>query len=179
MAYRVSSARPLNLGHRGALSLAPENTLAAFAVAREVGADGVEFDVQLSADGQLVIIHDDTVDRTSDGHGLVNALTLAELKRLDVGRWFGAQFAGERIPTLQDVFDLLGRQMLLNIEIKSKSGVTTDDGDNGLIAKVVECVQRNGMGDCVLISSFNFASLRRVRQLDPTLRIGALYSRPL
>ncbi len=80
------TTRTMNLGHRGAMSLAPENTLAAFAMAREVGADGVEFDAQLSADGELVIIHDHTLERTTDGHGAVSNHSLAELKQLDAGR---------------------------------------------------------------------------------------------
>jgi glycerophosphoryl diester phosphodiesterase len=166
--------RPLNLGHRGALSLAPENTLASFARARDSGADGVEFDVQLSADAQLVIIHDHTLERTTDGRGGVVSRSLAELKQLDAGRWFDPGYAGERIPTLQEVIDLLGNQMLLNIEIKSKPG---ENGD--LEQSVIECIRRNRCEGKVLISSFNMESLRRVRQAAPELPIGVLYSHPL
>src|ERR1700694_1070503 len=98
MIYSKQARRTVNWGHRGAMSLAPENTLAAFALAREVGADGVEFDVQLSADGEVVIIHDHTLERTTDGRGAVAERTLAELKKLDAGRWFDVRYAGERIP---------------------------------------------------------------------------------
>ena len=165
--------RPLNLGHRGACSLAPENTLAAFAKAREVGANGVEFDVQLSADGELVIIHDHTLERTTDGRGAVATHTLAELKQLDAGRRFDAQFAGERIPTLQEVIDLLGDPMYLNIELKAGYGQA-----EALPARVVECVRRNGCQARVLLSSFELDALRRVRAIAPELAIGVLYSSP-
>src|ERR1700694_1997865 len=122
MIYSKQARRTVNWGHRGAMSLAPENTLAAFALAREVGADGVEFDVQMSADGELVIIHDQPLGRTPEGGGAVANHSLAELKQLDAGRWFDARYAGERIPTLQEVIDLLGGEMFLNIEIKGGHG---------------------------------------------------------
>jgi glycerophosphoryl diester phosphodiesterase len=160
------------MGHRGALSIAPENTLASFAAAREAQANGVEFDVQLSRDGALVIIHDETVDRTTDGHGAIADLTLAEIQRLDAGSRFDARFAGERIPTLQQVFDLLGTRMLLNIEIKSKSA----DG-GALEEQVVANVRERALESRVIISSFNPATLRTVRRIAPDLRLGYLYER--
>jgi glycerophosphoryl diester phosphodiesterase len=166
--------RAMNLGHRGAMSLAPENTLAAFALAREVGADGVEFDVQLSADGEPVIIHDHTLERTTDGHGAVAAHTLGELRQMDAGRWFDARYAGERIPTLQEVIDLLGGEMFLNIEIKGGHGESA-----GLPDRVVECVRRNRIEGRVLLSSFQLDALYRVREIAPELAIGVLYSHPL
>jgi glycerophosphoryl diester phosphodiesterase len=166
------TSRPLNLGHRGASGSAPENTLAAFALAREFGADGIELDVQFSQDQQLIIIHDDTLDRTTNGHGRADALTLAELKTLDAGRWFNTKFADERIPTLQETFELFkGTTFYLNVEIKS-------DGDTRLADAVVACVQRNDMSEQVILSSFDQAMLRRVRHLAPALRIGFLYSKP-
>jgi len=112
--------RVLNFAHRGASHDAPENTLAAFRLAREMGADGVELDVQASKDGEAVVIHDFTVDATTDGQGPVKDETLAELKELDAGSWFDARFAGERIPTLQEVIDEVGHQLLLAIELKVK-----------------------------------------------------------
>jgi len=181
------TSRPLNLGHRGASGSAPENTLAAFVLARELGADGIELDVQFSQDQRLIIIHDDTLDRTTDGHGRADAFTLAELKTLDAGCWFNTKFADERIPTLQEVFDLFKPDLtgaergnlsglnrtpfLLNVEIKS-------DGDTRLADAVVGCVQRNDMGKQVILSSFDQAMLRRVRQFAPELPIGFLYSKP-
>lgn len=172
MSIKNAASRPLNVGHRGALSIAPENTLAAFAAARAAHADGVEFDVQLTRDGELVIIHDDAVDRTTDGHGSIAAMTLAEIKKLDAGSRFDSRFSGERIPTLQEVLDLLGTQMLLNIEIKSKSAEA-----GALEEKVVEVVRRNALEAHVILSSFNPVSLRHVRTLAPDLRIGYLFER--
>src|SRR5436853_1370309 len=111
---------PLVLGHRGASGYAPENTLSAFNLAMDQGADGVELDVTLSADGVPVVIHDDTLDRTTSGHGPVGALTLAQLKRLDAGyaAQFGKQFAGERLPTLAEVFAAYGQRTFINVELK-------------------------------------------------------------
>jgi glycerophosphoryl diester phosphodiesterase len=168
------TTRTMNLGHRGAMSLAPENTLAAFAMAREVGADGVEFDAQLSADGELVIIHDHTLERTTDGHGAVSNHSLAELKQLHAGRWFDARYSGERIPTLQEVIDLLGNEMFLNIELKGGHGESVELPD-----RVVECVRRNRCEGRVLLSSFHMETLRRVREIAQDLAIGMLYSQPL
>src|SRR5512137_910870 len=96
--YDPQLRRPLILAHRGASRRAPENTMAAFRLAVQVGADGVELDVQLSRDGEVVVMHDGRVDRTSDGHGRVRDLTLAELRAFDAGRWVAPEFAGERIP---------------------------------------------------------------------------------
>ncbi|HVM81833.1 MAG TPA: glycerophosphodiester phosphodiesterase [Stellaceae bacterium] len=116
-------ALPRVIGHRGAAGLAPENTPAAFRKAAALGVTWVEFDVHLSADGVPVIIHDDTVERTTDGKGKVAALSLVELKRLDAGASFGAGFRGERIPTLAEMLDLL-RELGLGavVEIKPSPG---------------------------------------------------------
>ena len=118
--------RPLNFAHRGASHEAPANTLAAFLLATELGADGIELDVQLSKDCQVVVIHDYTVDATTDGHGPVAGFTLEELRALDAGSWFDPALAGQRILTLQEVLDVVGDQLLLNIELKTRS--LRDDG---------------------------------------------------
>jgi len=104
--------------HRGGAHTRPENTLAAFREAARIGAHQIELDVRRSADGQLVVIHDETVDRTTDGQGAVAELSLAELRRLDAGRFHGPAFAGERIPTLGEVLDAVPRNVWLNIQIK-------------------------------------------------------------
>nr|WP_263972611.1 glycerophosphodiester phosphodiesterase family protein [Thermoanaerobacterium thermosaccharolyticum] len=110
----------LVIAHRGDSKNAPENTLSAFKRAVEVGSDGIEIDVQLCKDGHLVVIHDERVDRTTDGIGYVKDYTLSELKRLSAGIKFGKKFADEKIPTLPEVFELLKNEdVLLNIEIKS------------------------------------------------------------
>jgi glycerophosphoryl diester phosphodiesterase len=163
--------RPLNFAHRGASYEAPENTLAAFMLAFELGADGIEFDVQLSKDGEAVVIHDFTLSKTTDGNGPVHDKSLAELKALDAGGWFDPIFAGQRIPTLQEVIDTAGRRLLLNIELKSKSL-----RDDGLAAVVVRTVEENHLLDRVVLSSFNPLVLRQVRQLNPWIPIGLLYA---
>ena len=139
--------RPLILGHRGASHDAPQNTLAAFRKAVEVGADGVELDVHLSRDGVPVVIHDAKVDATTDGTGYVSAKSLEELKALDAGLSFDPQFSGERIPTLEEVLLEVGEALLVNIELK----VGRIDG---LAAAVVDVVKRLGMQPRVWFSSF-------------------------
>jgi glycerophosphoryl diester phosphodiesterase len=163
--------RPLNFAHRGASHEAPENTLAAFLLALELGADGIELDVQLSRDGEIVVIHDFALETTTDGHGLVRDRTLAELKELDAGGKFDPAFAGQQIPTLQEVIEAVGRHLKLNIELKA-------DGlhDDGLVAAVVRLIEETHLLDRVVVSSFNPMALRRVRQLNPWIPIGLLYS---
>jgi glycerophosphoryl diester phosphodiesterase len=110
----------LIMAHRGASGYAPENTMAAFEKALEMGTEGIELDVHMTADGEIVVIHDHTVDRTSDGKGMVGALTLEEIREFDFGSWFDPKFKGQSIPTLRDVFELLEDwEGLLNIEVKS------------------------------------------------------------
>jgi glycerophosphoryl diester phosphodiesterase len=164
--------KPLNIAHQGASADAPGNTLAAFRLALEMGADGFELDIMLSTDDHLVVIHDDTVDRTTDGSGPVRQKTLAELKALDAGARFGARFAGERIPTLQEVFDLVaGNRAFVNVELKADS-LKSD----GLEEKLVALIRRYDLGERLLISSFNPFALWRVRRLAPDLPLALLYA---
>jgi glycerophosphoryl diester phosphodiesterase len=166
---------PIILGHRGASFEAPENTLAAFRLALEQGADGLELDVTLTADGQVVVVHDDTLDRTTNGHGPVSRLSLAEVQALDAGypARFGLQFAGQRVPTLAEVFAACGEQGILNIELKH-------DHSPGrrLAGRVVELIHAHGWQSRVILSSFQFSSLGRVKALDPALPVGLLYMAP-
>jgi glycerophosphoryl diester phosphodiesterase len=162
--------RILNFAHRGASHAAPENTLSAFRLAREMGADGIELDVQLSRDGTPVVMHDATVDRTTQGSGAVADLSLAELKELDAGSWFSAQFEGERIPTLAEVFEALSHDLVVNVELKATGSEPT-----GLEEVVVSLITRYGMAGLILISSFNPLTLRRIRQADPHLPLALLY----
>lgn len=148
----LTATRPLIIGHRGASADAPENTLAAFALALEQNADGIEFDVQLCADGVPVIMHDDTVDRTCDGAGRVAALTLRELQRLTIAQ-------EHTIPTLDELFEMLGRRALYNVELKAL-GVN----DGGLAAAVANCIEGHGVGDRVIISSFSPFVVRAARR---------------
>lgn len=163
--------RVLNLGHRGASYDAPQNTLAAFRLANAYGADGYELDVHLTKDGVPVVIHDFTVDKTTDGTGPVAGFTLAELKRLDAGVKFSPRFAGERIPTLAEVFDILEPHSIVNVELKTKSL-----GDNGLERATIRLIRERGLQDRVILSSFNPFSLFRVKRLAPDLKIGLLYA---
>lgn len=151
----LTADRPLIIGHRGASADAPENTLAAFALALEQNADGIELDVQLSADGVPVIIHDDDVDRTTDGAGRVHDLTLAELRALTI--------AGEHaIPTLDELFEMLGRRPLYNVELKL---LAVRDG--GLAATVADRIMAHGLGDRVIVSSFSPFIVRAARGCLP------------
>jgi glycerophosphoryl diester phosphodiesterase len=149
--------------------------MAAFLLAAEMGADGIELDVHLSADGELVVIHNHTVDETTDGHGLVSVLSLAELQQLDAGGWFDPRFAGERIPALQQVFEGIGPRLLINVEIKVAPG----HHPLALEREVVRLIEEKGMADRVLVSSFSPRSLRRVQRLNRHILLGVLYSRPL
>ncbi len=161
--------RPLIIAHRGASAEAPENTLAAFEAAARVGADGVELDVTICGSGDIVVIHDDTIDRTTNGSGRVRDMSLETLRLFDAGRWFDTHYEGQVIPTLADVLDLVGESMLVNIEIKS-----TGLKDEGLEDGVINLVRRRQIVDRVLVSSFSPISLWRVRRRAPELRRALL-----
>ncbi len=160
--------RPTIFAHRGACLRAPENTLAAFELAMREGADALEIDAQLSRDGQVVVIHDTTVDRTTDGTGPVAALTLAELQALDAGRFFGEEFAGQRIPTLADVLEW-EREVFVNIELKNFNAPFND-----LAARTAQVVRHLGASERVLFSSFNPLALWQVRRVIPQATLGLL-----
>lgn len=152
--------------HRGASVDAPENTLAAFRAAVEQDADGVELDVQLTADGHVVVCHDETLDRTTDGTGPLKDRTLAELQALDAG-------AGERVPTLAQVLELLAPTRLeINVELKNSV-----EPYPGLQAATLAVVRHAGMADRVWYSSFAHETLPPLRALEPTARLGLLVSR--
>jgi glycerophosphoryl diester phosphodiesterase len=161
--------RSIVIAHRGDKSHAPENTLAAFQLAAEKGADAVECDVKLTADGQVIILHDQTVDRTTNGTGNVSRLSLAALRKLDAGAWFSGQFRGERIPTLDEVFETVGKHLLMNVELKNYA----TPGDD-LVSKVVELVKKHAVQDRILFSSFLPSHLRKARLLLPQVPRGLL-----
>ncbi len=163
------SDRPLNLAHRGASRIAPENTLRAFRLALELGADGFELDVHLSRDGIPVVLHDADLRRTTDGSGRVWEKTVAELKALDAGAWKDPRFAGERIPTLDEVFEAFGDQVLYNIELKIFTPWSVR-----WVRAVVERVRRYGLAGRVLLSSFNPLALRWAWRLAPEIPRGLL-----
>lgn len=167
---------PMVCGHRGASGHAPENTMAAFREALEAGANWIEFDVQLSADGQLIILHDDTLNRTTNLNQTRRPVefTLAQLRELDAGGWFGPGFAGERIPTLNEVLEEFKGRLGLNIEIKSRQGF---EADNGIEAKVAEALAQHNLLDIeqVIVSSFDPDRLVALHALNEHIPLGALY----
>jgi glycerophosphoryl diester phosphodiesterase len=153
---------PKIYAHRGASADAPENTLAAFDLAVTQNANGIELDVTLSKDGVVVVIHDDTVDRTTNGQGRVRDLTLAELQALDAGQ-------GERIPTLEEVFRHIGRRLSINVELKTGSGLSS-----ALTERVAQLVSAYHLEESVLISSFSPINLRKFHKHLPGVEIGLL-----
>ncbi len=154
----------MNIAHRGASGDYPENTLVAFAAAIEAGARMCELDVQLSADRVAVVIHDDTVDRTTDGRGAVASMTLAELRRLDAGRRYRPRFTGVRIPTLDEVLSLSKGRCALNLELKAA----------GVEAEVCRLVRTHDALADTIVSSFDWPALAAVRKLEPALGVGVL-----
>jgi glycerophosphoryl diester phosphodiesterase len=155
------------IAHRGASGTCPENTLPAFRRAVEVGAHMVELDVQLTADGHPVVIHDTTLRRTTSGRGAVRRRTLAEIAALDAGSWFSPRFAGARVPTLRAVLAEIA--IPINVELKAA-------GDDGLERHVLEAVDEAGALRRVVFSSFDAESLRRLRALAPAADLGVLWS---
>ena len=168
---------PLVIAHRGDSAHRPENTLAAFASALEIGAAIAEFDVHLTRDGEVVVIHDATLDRTTNGHGAVRNMTLAEIRRFSAGypARFGSTYAGERVPTLAEVLGLLRERAQAMIEIKGDA--VTDDAEGGIEAHVVEEVRKAGMEKEVALISFDRRALIRCRTLAPEILRGHLFER--
>ncbi len=157
--------------HRGASQYAPENTLEAFRLAMEQGAEGIELDVHLSADGELVVIHDETLERTTNGTGLVKDHTLAQLQALRADNHMEG-FEAAHIPTLRQVLELV-RPGDMQVNIELKTGILWYEG---IEEKTLELVKELGMQDRVVYSSFNHYSIEEVRRLDPTAETAYLFS---
>ena len=162
-------SHPIIFAHRGASAHAPENTLASFGLALSQGADAVELDSRLSADGRVVVIHDPTVDRTTDGHGRVAQLTLAELRSLDAGSFSPEKYCGEKIPLLEEVFEAVGKKMFINIELKNSAAACDQ-----LVEKVCALVKKHGLEKRVILSSFLASNLSKARRLLPEVPRGLL-----
>jgi glycerophosphoryl diester phosphodiesterase len=167
--------RPLVIAHRGASAAAPENTIAAFEQAIADGADGIELDLHLSRDDQLVVIHDASVGRTTNGSGSVRDHTLRELKRLDAGGWRGPKFEGQRIQTLQEVLERFRDRTRFWIELKGGS-----DRYPGIEERVVSTIEIYDVLDRALVQSFDRSALEQIRSLNREIRVGVLTDqRPL
>lgn len=166
----------LVVAHRGFSGAAPENTLVAFQKAIELGSDMIELDVHLSKEGEVVVIHDSTLERTTQGQGKIIDHTLQELGQLDAGVKFSPQFAGERIPTLKEVLDLAHGKIEVNIEIKS--GFLEPYTIHDLADRTLEAVENAGMLPHVLFSSFNPVALERIWKKNPKAYVALLFSQP-
>jgi len=150
------------IAHRGASGLAPENTLAAIREALRLRVDGIEIDVHLSRDGDVMVIHDPTVDRTTNGSGRINEMTANKLQQLDAGSWFASRFAGERIPLLREVLEMIDGKCRLLIEIKKEGR------DNaGIEKRVLDLLQSPGSREWCVVQSFNDSVLQQLEKLDP------------
>lgn len=159
----------LAIAHRGASGYAPENTFAAFRRATALGAGFIETDLQLSRDARLVAIHDATVNRTTNGQGAVHDMTLAELRRLDAGSWFGSEFAGERIPTIEEILEFANKHdVVFYLEMKPSGSW---GGEHALISALRE----SGEIARTVVISFDPAILAGVRKIEPTLMTGLLF----
>jgi len=163
-----------NVAHRGAAGYAPENTIAAYDLAVDMKADYIEIDVQRSKDGELVSIHDTTVDRTTDGTGKVGDLTLEQLKSLDAGSWKGEQFTGEQIPTFEEILDRYHGKVGILIELKAPEYYP------GIEQQVADLIKERNLdkpqNKKIIIQSFNFESMKKMNQLLPQVQIGVLTS---
>lgn len=157
-------------GHRGAYDYAPENTLYSFEKAIELGADGVEFDVQLSRDGEVMVIHDEMIDRISNGTGFAKDYTLAELKRFNFNKRSISQPPIMEIPTLDEVLQLL-KPTGIAINIELKTGIVYYDG---IERRTSDIVNKHGLSAQVLYSSFNHYSVQKVKAYDPAARTALL-----
>ena len=148
------------VGHRGAPKMAPENTLISFKLAMDIGVDWIEFDLHRSKDGILVVIHDETVDRTTNGRGKVSEMTFEQLQKLDAGN-------GQSIPSLKQVIDLARENVKMDMEIK----------EEGIEKDVVEAIEKNGIAGQCMVSSFIYDSIKKVKELNPDIMTAAILDR--
>jgi glycerophosphoryl diester phosphodiesterase len=156
--------KTLICAHRGASAHAPENTLAAFRLAVDHRADAVELDAKLTLDGEVIVIHDTTTDRTTNGKGRVRDYTLAQMKALDAGSWKGPEFAGEPIPTLAEVFEAVGEKLMINVELTNYATL-----NDTLVEKVIDLVRHFRLQKSVFFSSFSAINLLKAQRLAPEI----------
>jgi len=156
--------QPKIIAHQGGAKLAPGNTLAAFKNAIELGVDMIEIDVHLSKDSKVIVIHDGTIDATTDGSGEIKSMTLDEIKKYDAGTWFDKKFKNEHIPTLDEVMEILNGKVSLLIEIKEG-----DEHYPGLEERVVETIHKYNATDWAFVQSFNEKTVLKVKKMDPAI----------
>lgn len=165
----AGASRPLVVAHRGNSAVAPQNTLAAFEAAWRAGAHSIEIDIQPTADGEVVVIHDDTVDATTDGQGVVGEMTLDAVRALDAGSWFAAAYAGQRVPTFAEVLELMVRRPGIDLLLELKGAFTVEQ-----VRPVTDAIRAAGLADRVIGQSFWPESVRALAAADPDLRRGLL-----
>jgi glycerophosphoryl diester phosphodiesterase len=161
------------IAHRGFSGKAPENTIAAVEMAIEAGAHMVEVDVTMTADDHVICLHDETLDRTTNGRGRPTDITLEEIRKLDAGSWFSARFSEERVPTLAEVFDAVKGRVLVNVEIKPEAV------DHGIVPLIAALIADHGLHDQVVVSSFAPEALRRIKLADPDVFTASLFNSEL
>lgn len=166
----MSTKTPLIIAHRGSSGHAPENTLAAFKLAVDQKADMIELDVHLSKDGELIVSHDDFINRTTNGKGQISEMTVSEIKKYDAGLWYHEEFQGERIPLLDEVFDLVPNNIKINVEIKNIPSFYEN-----IEKKLLDLLVKRNRMDSVVVSSFDHQVLNRLKHLEPMIKIGLLY----
>ncbi|MCS7463877.1 glycerophosphodiester phosphodiesterase [Paenibacillus doosanensis] len=164
----MQTEKPIIIAHRGAKGMAPENTLGAFRLGVEQGCEAIELDVHLSADGEIIVCHDETLDRTTNGKGMICEKTLAEIKSLDAGSWHSEAYRGETVPTLGEVFDAVPGSLMINVEVKQSY-------DGNMDRKLVQFLRERDLFDRVVVSSFDHQCLHRIKVLEPKTKIGLLY----
>ena len=169
---------PWIIAHRGFKQKYPENTLVAFQAAMDAGVAMIELDVTLSRDRKLIVIHDATLDRTTNGHGSVCDHSLEELKQLDAGSWFHSDFAGQRLPELGEVLELVDGRVITNIEIKSHAYEPHHPPD-AIEKQVVDLVKRKNLQDSILISSFDSNVLQQISLMKAPPQIALISKHPL
>jgi len=175
---QISCNSPWIIAHRGFKKKYPENTLVAFQAAMDAGVPMIELDVALSRDRRLVVIHDATLDRTTNGHGPVHDHTLEELKQLDAGSWFHSDFAEQRLPELAEVLELINGRVITNIEIKSHAYEPHHPPD-AIEKQVVELVKKETLQDSILISSFDSNVLAQISLMEAPPQIALISKNPL
>ncbi len=163
-------AKPIVYGHRGAAYEAPENTIPSFQLAKKLGVYGVEMDIHTSKDGELIVMHDETLDRTTNGKGLIRDHTLLDIKKLDAGFKFGSKWKGTKVSTLREVFESIGK-INYYLEIKQSFKIYPR-----IEEKILNLVDEFNLKNNVEIISFDFDALKKVRELDKTIKIGVLYT---